>query len=73
MHEFLFGLSAGTVVDVRDVCPSGKAESIDVYRSFSAYALSIVTLGLYLPYDVRMRCSPLRTPVRPATRAVGVE
>jgi hypothetical protein len=62
VHHFVFGLAGGTEVDARDVCPSGKVTSVEVYRSFSAYVASIVTLGLYVPYDVRMRCVPRARP-----------
>jgi hypothetical protein len=57
VHHFLFGLAGGAAVDVRDVCRSGRAESVSVHRGVSAYLLSIVTLGLYLPHDVQIRCA----------------
>ena len=58
VHHFFLGLAGGTAVDVREVCPSGKASSVEVYRSVSSYVASIVSLGVYFPHDVRMRCVP---------------
>ena len=58
VHHFFLGLAAGSDVDVRDVCPSGKASQIEVYRSLSSYLASIASLGVYFPHDIRMRCVP---------------
>lgn len=58
VHHFFYGLAGGTGVDVRDVCPSGRASSVEVYRSFSSYVASIMTLGVYFPHDLRLRCVP---------------
>jgi hypothetical protein len=62
VHHYLFGLAGGAAVDVRDVCASGKAESLAIRRGFAEYALSILTLGLYLPHDVRIRCTRVNRP-----------
>jgi hypothetical protein len=56
VHEYLFGAFGGSALDVRDICPSGEASDFEIRRSASAYALSIVSLGLYLPHQVRVRC-----------------
>jgi hypothetical protein len=62
VHHFVFGLAGGAELDVRDLCPSGKTATIEVYRSFSAYVASILSLGMYVPYDVRLRCVPRARP-----------
>jgi hypothetical protein len=67
VHEFLFGLSGGAALDVRDLCPSGQARELAIERSFSTYLIGVVTLGIYVPFDVRVRCSgPESTALEPA-------
>lgn len=56
VHEYLFGAFGGSALDARDVCPSGEISEFEIRRNASAYVVSIVSLGLYLPHQVRIRC-----------------
>lgn len=62
VHEYLFGVFGGSALDARDVCPSGEISEFEIRRSASAYAVSILTLGLYLPHQVRVRCRETGAP-----------
>jgi hypothetical protein len=52
----LFGVFGGSSLDARDVCPSGEISEFEIRRSAPEYVVSIVSLGLYLPHQVRIRC-----------------
>ncbi len=56
VDQYVFGLAAGNSVDVRDVCASGQADTLELTRTFGDYAWSVVTLGLYLPHHVEIGC-----------------
>jgi hypothetical protein len=56
VDHFVFGLAAGRSVDVRDVCASGQADTLELTRTFGDYAWSVVTLGFYLPHHVDIAC-----------------
>lgn len=56
VHEYLFGAFGGATLDARDVCPSGEISEFEVRRDAGAYVASILSLGLYLPHRVRIRC-----------------
>ncbi|MDQ2645035.1 MAG: Bor family protein [Myxococcota bacterium] len=56
VDHYVFGLAAGRSVDVRDVCASGQADSLELTRTFGDYAWSVVTLGFYLPHHVEIAC-----------------
>jgi hypothetical protein len=57
VHEYLFGAFGGGALDARDLCPSGSVEAFEIRRNAGAYFASIASLGLYLPHQVRVRCS----------------
>lgn len=56
MHEYLFGAFGGAALDMRDLCPKGDVSEFEIRRSASAYVVSVLTLGVYLPHQVRVRC-----------------
>lgn len=56
MHEYLFGAFGGAAFDLRDLCPGGEVSEFEIRRNASAYLVSIVSLGVYLPHQVRIRC-----------------
>lgn len=56
VHEYLFGAFGGASLDMRDVCPGGDVREVEIRRSASAYVVSVLTLGVYLPHQVRVQC-----------------
>jgi hypothetical protein len=56
VHEYLFGAFGGGALDARDVCPAGAISDFEIRRNAAAYLASIVSLGIYLPHQVRIRC-----------------
>lgn len=56
LPTYLFGSLGGGDVDVRDLCPSGKAEELSVGSSWSTLGVSLATLGVYTPREVKVRC-----------------
>jgi hypothetical protein len=56
VQEYMFGAFGGATIDVRDVCPSGNVREVSLQRSTGDYVASVVTLGLYLPHEVRIAC-----------------
>jgi hypothetical protein len=60
LPTYLFGAIGGGDLDVRDVCPSGRAEELSVGATWSTLGVSIATLGVYTPRQARVRCAPKR-------------
>ena len=58
MPAYLFGSIGGGDVDVRDLCVSGRAESLAVSSSLGTIGVSVATLGVYTPRLVKVRCAP---------------
>lgn len=56
VHEYLFGAFGGSTLDARDLCPSGGVAEFEIRRDAGSYLVSILSLGLYLPHQVRVRC-----------------
>jgi hypothetical protein len=54
---FLWGAVGKTDVDVQEICGQGqKAAEVGVKATFFTVAASIVTLGVYSPFDSFVRC-----------------
>ena len=56
VNHYVFGLAAGKSVDIRDLCASGQAHTLELSRTLGDYAWSVVTLGVYLPHHVQASC-----------------
>lgn len=56
VHEFVFGAFGGRGLDLRDVCVSSAPQSFELRRSALDYVLSVVSIGMYVPHRVRVRC-----------------
>jgi hypothetical protein len=59
-HVFLFGFVRSVRTDVRDVCPSGAAESFRIGATPLTTAVSLITLGIYTPIEQSYACVPPR-------------
>ncbi|MCA9599720.1 MAG: hypothetical protein KC776_40710 [Myxococcales bacterium] len=55
-HFFLFGSVGHAVVDVRDVCPTGRAHEVSSGENVLTLGVSVVTLGIYTPRKVKVVC-----------------
>lgn len=60
VSAWAFGAFGGGDVDVRDVCASGEARDLSVGSSWSTLGISVVTLGVYTPREVKVACVPPR-------------
>jgi hypothetical protein len=60
LPTYLFGSIGGGDLDVRDVCPSGRAAELSLGSSFGTLGVSVVTLGIYTPREAKVRCAPAR-------------
>jgi hypothetical protein len=65
LPSYLFGTLEQRAFDVRDLC-SGRTTELEFTSTPSTVALSIVTLGIYTPRELRLRCE-----TEPAPRAPG--
>ncbi|MGC4091355.1 MAG: hypothetical protein QM756_26445 [Polyangiaceae bacterium] len=57
VHEFVFGAFGGRALDVRDVCGDRPTTSLATRRSGLDYLFSVLSLGLYLPHRIQLRCA----------------
>jgi hypothetical protein len=60
LPAYVFGAFGGGDLDVRDYCPSGSAEELSVGSSWATLGVSVATIGIYTPREVRLRCAPMR-------------
>lgn len=58
VNGFGFGLFGSRALDVRDVCPSGSARQVEVEQTAATVSLTLVSVGLYTPRQVRIHCRP---------------
>jgi hypothetical protein len=55
LPAYAFGAFGGGELDVRDHCASGVDE-LSVGSSWATLGVSVVTLGIYTPREVKLRC-----------------
>ncbi len=53
---YAFGLWGKADLDVRDDCPTTGAESVRIGTTWSTLLVSVATLGVYTPREVRVHC-----------------
>jgi hypothetical protein len=56
VNGFGFGLIGERELDVRDVCRSGRARGVAVEQTATTTLVTLLSLGLYSPRQVRIRC-----------------
>ncbi len=57
MPTYLFGTLGNRTVDLRRVCHGGLAREVSVLPTAESAVLGLVTLGVYIPLEVRVRCN----------------
>ena len=57
MPTYLFGTLGDRNVDLREICGGRPAGAVSVYPTPGTVGLGILTLGTYLPLEVRVQCS----------------
>jgi hypothetical protein len=60
LPAYVFGAFGGGDLDVRDHCASGNADELSVGSSWATLGVSVATIGIYTPREVRLRCAPKR-------------
>jgi hypothetical protein len=60
LPAYVFGAFGGGDLDVRDYCASGTADELSVGSSWATLGVSIASIGIYTPREVRLRCAPKR-------------
>jgi len=53
---YVFGIWGKAEHDVRDDCPSRGASGVRIGATWSTLLVSVVTLGMYTPREVEVRC-----------------
>ena len=57
LPAYAFGAFGGGELDVRDYCPDGAARELSVGSSWGTLGVSLATLGVYTPREVKVRCA----------------
>jgi len=52
-----FGAFGGGDVDMRDFCPNGAVAELSVGSTWATLGVSVATLGVYTPREVRVQCA----------------
>ncbi len=60
LPTYAFGAIGGGDLDVRDLCASGRAETLSLGSSWSTLGVSVLTLGVYTPREAKVRCAAQR-------------
>jgi hypothetical protein len=53
---YLLGIWGKAELDVRDDCPTTGASSVRVGATWATLAVTVATLGIYAPREVRVQC-----------------
>lgn len=62
LHDFLWGLFPDRTLPAEDrLCPGGRIRSVDLSMSATDVLLTTVTLGVYVPHRVAVKCSASRS------------
>ncbi|MFZ5894077.1 MAG: hypothetical protein ACOY0T_23655 [Myxococcota bacterium] len=56
VHQYVFGAFGGRALDLRDICENGARTSFVIRRSAGDYLVSVLSVGLYVPHRVHVRC-----------------
>jgi len=56
LPAYALGAIGGGDVDIRDYCPAGSVGELSVGSSWRTLGLSLATLGVYTPRELRIRC-----------------
>ena len=62
-HFFLFGMVGMKTFDLQEFCPQG-AEWFQFQRTFTDVFLGVVTLGIYTPRTLGLKCKPTQGAVQ---------
>ncbi len=57
VRGYVFGIWGKAEIDVRDDCPTTGAESVRIGTTWSTLLVTLVTLGMYTPREVRVQCN----------------
>jgi len=60
LPAYALGAIGGGDLDVRDYCPAGATREVSVGSSWATLGVSVATLGVYTPREVRVRCAAAR-------------
>jgi len=60
LPAYAFGAFGGGDLDVRDLCASGSADELSVGSTWGTLGVSLATLGVYTPREVKVRCAAAR-------------
>jgi hypothetical protein len=53
---YLFGIWGKAELDARDDCPTTGPDNVRIGATWSTLLVSVVTLGMYTPREVRVQC-----------------
>jgi hypothetical protein len=58
----VFGMFGRSEFDVRNLCSSGRARNLTLGTTWSTLGVSLLTLGVYTPHALRVRCRSVAAP-----------
>jgi len=56
LSGYMLGIWGKAELDVREDCPQTGAASVRVGATWTTLAITVVTLGIYAPREVRVQC-----------------
>lgn len=56
LETYALGAIAPADLDLRDYCPNGAPHELSVGSTWETLGISLLTLGVYTPREVRIRC-----------------
>jgi hypothetical protein len=56
---YFFGIWGTAELDVRDDCPTTGAGTVRIGASWTTVLVSVATIGMYTPREVRVQCKAL--------------
>jgi hypothetical protein len=54
---YLFGTLGTRTLDLQDVCGGQPLGQVDVYPTWATAMLGVLTVGMYTPVEIRVRCN----------------
>ena len=56
---YVFGIWGKAELDARDDCPTTGPDTVRIGASWSTLLVSVLTLGMYTPREVRIQCKAM--------------
>ena len=71
LSYFLFGIVGHHDIDIREVCPGGEVNHIELGTNGATWLVSSLTLGIYTPRKIYVTCADIPAATEAAPEAVA--